>query len=155
MSKKRPFALAARPGFLIRRLHQIHLSLFAEECAPFNVTPVQYSILTAVAAQPGLEQAALAHEVGIDRATLANVVARLAARRLVRRRQGARDRRLKHVLPTAACGLLLARMEAPARRAHERTINPLARRDRALFMKALTQLVSDGNAHGRAPLRIG
>jgi DNA-binding MarR family transcriptional regulator len=129
--------------------------LFAEECAAFDVTPVQYSILTAVAAQPGLEQAALAQEVGIDRATLANVVARLAARRLVRRRQGARDRRLKHVLPTAACGLLLARMGAPARRAHERTINPLGRRDRALFMTALTQLVSAGNAHGRAPLRIG
>src|SRR5438046_9479764 len=70
MSKKRSFALEARPGFLIRRLHQIHLSLFAEECAPFNVTPVQYSILTAVTAQPGLEQAALAQEVGIDRATL-------------------------------------------------------------------------------------
>ena len=112
MSKKRSFALAARPGFLIRRLHQIHLSLFAEECGAFDVT-------------------------------------------LVRRRQGARDRRLKHVRPTASCGLLLARMGAPARRAHERTINPLGRRDRALFMKALTQLVSAGNAHGRAPLRIG
>ena len=154
MSKQRSFALEARPGFLIRRLHQIHLSLFAEECAPFNVTPVQYSILTAVTAQPGLEQAALAQEVGIDRATLANVVARLAARRLVRRRQGARDRRLKHVLPTAACGRLLTRMEDPARRAHERTINPLGRRDRALFMKALAQLVTAGNDHGRAPLRI-
>ena len=74
MNKKRSFALAARPGFLIRRLHQTHLSLFAEECGAFDVTPVQYSILTAVAAQPGLEQAALAQEVGIDRATLANVV---------------------------------------------------------------------------------
>ena len=154
MSKKTSFALAARPGFLIRRLHQIHLSLFAEECASFNITPVQYSILTAVAAQPGLEQAALAQEVGVDRATLANVVARLAARGLVRRRQGKRDRRLKHVLPTAACERLLARMEGPARRAHERTIDALAGRERALFMKALSHLVSAGNAHGRAPLRI-
>jgi DNA-binding MarR family transcriptional regulator len=87
--------------------------LFAEECAAFDVTPVQYSILTAVAAQPGLEQAALAQEVGIDRATLANVVARLAARRLVQRRHGTRDRRLKHVLPTAACGRLWHGMEGP------------------------------------------
>jgi hypothetical protein len=46
-------------------------------------------------------------------------------------------------------------MEGPARRAHERTINPLGRHDRALFMKALTHLVSAGNAHARAPLRIG
>jgi MarR family transcriptional regulator, lower aerobic nicotinate degradation pathway regulator len=154
MSKKTVFALAFRPGFLIRRLHQIHLSLFAEECAAFNVTPVQYSILTAVAAQPGLEQAALAQEVGIDRATLANVVARLARHGLVRRLQGRQDRRLKHVLPTAACKRLLTQMEEPARRAHERTIDALKPRERALFLKALAHLVSTGNEHSRAPLRV-
>jgi len=154
MRKKTSFTLASRPGFLIRRLHQIHLSLFAEECAAFNVTPVQYSILTAVAAQPGLEQAALAQEVGIDRATLANVVARLAGRGLVRRKQGKEDRRLKHVLPTAACRKLLARMEAPARRAHERTIDALKPKERAGFLSALAHLVSAGNEHGRAPMRI-
>jgi MarR family transcriptional regulator, lower aerobic nicotinate degradation pathway regulator len=154
MSKKNTFALAARPGFLIRRLHQIHLSLFAGECAAFDVTPVQYSILTAVAAQPGLEQAALAQEVGIDRATLANVVARLTRHGLVRRLQGRQDRRLKHVLPTAACKRLLAQMEEPARRAHERTVDALKPRERALFLKALAHLVSAGNAHSRAPLRV-
>src|SRR5262245_6947603 len=100
MSTKAPFPLSARPGFLIRRLHQIHLSLFAEECAAFEVTPVQYSILTAVAARPGLEQVALAQEVGVDRAAMANVVARLAQRGMVRRVQCKEDRRLKLVLPT-------------------------------------------------------
>ncbi|HTR87218.1 MAG TPA: MarR family transcriptional regulator [Reyranella sp.] len=154
MSKKTSFALASRPGFLIRRLHQIHLSLFAEECAAFNVTPVQYSILTAVAAQPGLEQAALAQEVGIDRATLANVVARLAGRGLVRRKQGKEDRRLKHVMPTASCRQLLTRMEGPARRAHERTVEALKPRERTSFLAALAHLVSAGNEHGRAPMRI-
>jgi len=29
--------LWARPGFLIRRLHQIHYALFFEECAAFDV----------------------------------------------------------------------------------------------------------------------
>lgn len=154
MSTKQPFPLATRPGFLIRRLHQIHLSLFAEECAAFNVTPVQYSILTAVAAQPGLEQAALAQEVGVDRATLANVVARLAQRRLVRRQPCKEDRRLKRVLPTSAGRALLRQMEEPARRAHERTIEALNSRERMAFMKALAHLVGAGNVHGRAPLRI-
>jgi MarR family transcriptional regulator, lower aerobic nicotinate degradation pathway regulator len=154
MSRNLPFALASRPGFLIRRLHQIHLSLFADECAAFEVTPVQYSILTAVDAQPGLEQAALAQQVGIDRATLANVVARLARRGLVRRVQGRQDRRLKHVLPTALCRRLLARMEGPARRAHERTIEALKPRARDGFLKALAHLVDAGNAHSRAPLRV-
>lgn len=155
MSTKQPFPLSARPGFLIRRLHQIHLSLFAEECAAFNVTPVQYSILTVVAVQPGLEQAALAQEVGVDRATLANVVARLAQRGLVRRLPCKEDRRLKRVLPTPAGKVLLKQMEEPARRAHERTVDALKSRERTAFLKALTHLVSAGNAHGRAPLRIG
>ena len=85
--------LAARPGFLVRRLHQIHLALFAEECSAFNVTPVQYSIMTVAAAHPGLDQVALAYEVGVDRATLANVVARLENRGVLRRTQGRTDRR--------------------------------------------------------------
>jgi DNA-binding MarR family transcriptional regulator len=92
--------------------------------------------------------------VGIDRATLANVVARLARRGLVRRVQGKLDRRLKHVLPTAACHRLLGQMEAPARRAHERTVDALKPRERESFLKALAHLVSVGNAHSRAPLRV-
>ena len=43
--------LSDRPGFLVRRLHQIHLALFAEECAGLDITPVQYSIMTVAAAQ--------------------------------------------------------------------------------------------------------
>ena len=51
--------LSRRPGFLIRRLHQIHLALFAEECKAFGVTPVQYSILTALEHMGAAEQIVL------------------------------------------------------------------------------------------------
>ncbi|GEP56134.1 MarR family winged helix-turn-helix transcriptional regulator [Reyranella soli] len=146
--------LASRPGFLIRRLHQIHLSLFAAECASFQTTPVQYSILSVVVAQPGLEQSALAKEVGVDRTTLANVVARLIGRGLLRRQQGEEDRRLKHVYPTQACRKLLKEMEGPARRAHERTIDALGNGERERFIKSLVRLVNARNELGRAPLRI-
>jgi MarR family transcriptional regulator, lower aerobic nicotinate degradation pathway regulator len=149
------FDLASRPGFLIRRLHQIHLALFAEECGAFNVTPVQYSILTAAAAQPGLEQARLAHEVGVDRTTLANVVARLESRGLVKRVSSRADKRLKRVQITARGRKTLERMDGPARRAHARTIAALGPQQRALFLQALASLVDSGNAYGRAPLRLG
>jgi DNA-binding MarR family transcriptional regulator len=154
MSTRTSFPLATRPGFLIRRLHQIHLSLFAEECASFDTTPVQYSILTAVQSQPGLDQAALAKEVGVDRTTLANVVARLARRGLLKRVRGSEDRRLMHVHPTAACRRLLQKMEHPAWRAHARTIEALEPGERTRFIEALLHLVSAGNKLGRAPLRI-
>jgi DNA-binding MarR family transcriptional regulator len=146
--------LAARPGFLIRRLHQIHLALFAEECAAFGVTPVQFSLLSVLAAQPGLDQAALAVAVGVDRATTANVVARLDQRGLLRRRPGATDRRVKQMELTAAGHVLLARIDAPARRAHTRTLAALRPAERARFVALLRQLVDAGNAHGRAPLLL-
>jgi DNA-binding MarR family transcriptional regulator len=146
--------LARRPGFLIRRLHQIHLALFAEECGAFGVTPVQYSILTVALAQPGLDQAALASEVGIDRTTVADVLARLERRGLVRRSRADRDARLKLVHATIAGRRLLARMDRHALRAHERTVAPLAPAERAAFINALVKLVEAGNELGRAPLRL-
>jgi DNA-binding MarR family transcriptional regulator len=146
--------LANRPGFLIRRLHQIHLAMFAEECAPLGITPVQYSILSVAAAQPGLEQARLGYEVGVDRTTLANVVARLEARALLVRVQGRADRRLKHVTLTPTGLALLERITEPAHRAHARTIEALAEPEREVFLRALATLVDAGNAYGRAPLRL-
>ncbi len=148
-------ALADRPGFLIRRLHQIHVALFAEECGLQNVTPVQYSILTVAAAQPGLDQAALGYEVGVDRATLANVLGRLEARGLLRRAQGRVDRRLKHVTLTAKGRKLLAGMAAAVQRAHDRTVAALPPAERAAFLQALLVLVDAGNEFGRAKLRLG
>ena len=146
--------LAHRPGFLIRRLHQIHVALFLEECGALGLTPVQFSVLTAVAETPGREQARLTEQVGVDRTTLAGVVARLEAQGLVRRRAGRDDRRVKNVFATAAGKALLRRMEAPARRAHERTIAALAPAEREAFLQGLAQLVDAGNAYGRAALRL-
>src|SRR6202012_4799605 len=138
--------LANRPGSLIRRLHHIHLAMFAEECAALGITPVQYSILSVAAAQPGLEQARLGYEVGVDRTTLANVVARLEARGLLTRVQGVADRRLKHVTPTKAGLDMLDRIAKPARRAHARTIEALPDAEREVFLRALARLVDAGNA---------
>jgi MarR family transcriptional regulator, lower aerobic nicotinate degradation pathway regulator len=146
--------LAHRPGFLIRRLHQIHLALFADACGEFGVTPVQYSILTVASAKPGLDQAAMANEVGVDRATMADVLARLERRGLVRRSRAARDARLKLVHVTVTGRRLLTRMDQHARNAHERTIAPLPPAERAAFIDALVRLVESGNDLGRAPLRL-
>jgi DNA-binding MarR family transcriptional regulator len=146
--------LSGRPGFLIRRLHQIHLALFAEECGRFGVTPVQFSLLSVVAGQPGLDQSTLALEVGVDRATTANVLARLEANGLLRRDRDDTDSRVKLVFLTTTGRRMLARMDDPARRAHERTLASLKPADRARFVATLAQLVDAGNEYGRAPMRL-
>ncbi len=148
-------SLAERPGFLIRRMHQIHLALFAEECAAFDITPVQYSILTVASAQPGLDQAQLAYEVGVDRATLANVLARLEGKQLIKRSTSPADKRLKLVTLTASGAAALQKMLLPVQRAHDRTVAALPAAEQALFLKLLMRLVDSQNAYGRAPLRLG
>jgi len=148
-------ALAERPGFLIRRMHQIHLALFAEECAAFDITPVQYSILTVAGARPGLDQARLAYEVGVDRATLANVLARLEGKKLVKRSASPQDKRVKLVGLTPRGAAMLEKMLLPVQRAHDRTIAALPAAEQAMFLKLLMRLVDAENAYGRAPLRLG
>ncbi|OYV33609.1 MAG: MarR family transcriptional regulator [Rhodospirillales bacterium 20-64-7] len=146
--------LANRPGFLIRRLHQIHLALFAEECAGFDVTPVQYSVLSVIAHRPGMDQSQISEEVGVDRATLANVVARLEDAGLLKRIVSRLDRRQKLLSLTAPGRSVLNRMRGPVERAHDRTIEPLSPQKREKFMELLAALVDAGNDHGRAKLRI-
>jgi hypothetical protein len=43
------------PGHLIRRAQQISTALFAEECAEFDLTSVQYAALTAIHAHRDVE----------------------------------------------------------------------------------------------------
>src|SRR3954452_25607520 len=83
--------LWSRPGYLVRRLHQIHSAIFAEECKAFAITPVQYGVLTALLYHPGIDQASIAAQVGIDRTNAADVIERLAERHLVKREKSAND----------------------------------------------------------------
>ena len=145
--------LRSRPGYLVRRLHQIHLALFLEECKAFNITPVQYGLLTALSVHPGLDQASLAAELGIDRSNVADVLARLAARGLLRRAASERDRRVKRAYLSAAGVKLTARMYGAMQRAQERLMAPLAAAERAQFMAFLKRLVEANNRYGRALFR--
>ncbi len=152
-SEWRHIALEARPGFLIRRLHQIHVALFIEECAPEGITPVQYSILTALDQMGPSEQIVLSRAVGLDRANTADVIARLAERRFIQRRGSRTDKRKKVAELTDIGRALLARLEVGVERAHERTLAALPAKDRAQFMMYLLQLVETNNELSRTPIK--
>ncbi len=145
--------LAHRPGFLIRRLHQIHIALFLEECAEFRVTPVQYSIMTALR-DSELDQRSIANSVGIDRATTAEVLRRLEKNGWLQRRRSPEDGR-RRIASLSREGLaLLQKMDDKAQRAHERTVQPLRKRERERFLAYLARLVDANNEYGRAPMDL-
>ncbi len=145
--------LAARPGYLLRRLNQIHGSLFFEECKNFNITPVQYGMLTALSASPGLDQTALGHELGLDRTNTADVLRRLEERGLVTRHQSETDRRVKHAFNTAEGEKLTSTMYPAMQVAQERLLAPLNLQDKKKFMQLLHILIEGNNEHGRASMR--
>ena len=86
--------LLKRPGYLVRRLHQVHSALFLEECAGFGITPVQYGLLTVLSTAPDSDQITLAGSLGIDRTNVSDVLARLQQRGLVSRVRSRVDRRM-------------------------------------------------------------
>jgi DNA-binding MarR family transcriptional regulator len=148
----RQTALEDRPGFLIRRLHQIHVALFMEECAPEGITPVQYSVLTAIEQLGPSEQISLSRAVGLDRANIADVLTRLVDRRLIQRRVSRTDKRKKLAELTEVGRATLARLEASVARAHQRTVAALPPAKRKEFVSALLMLVEANNALSRTPV---
>jgi DNA-binding MarR family transcriptional regulator len=146
--------LFSRPGFLIRRLHQIHTGLFSEETAGFDITAVQYSLLTALAEHGEMDQNTLALEIGLERSSVAEVLPRLEARELIARQQSPQDGRVKLVKLTRKGKSVVRRMDAAVQRAHDRTIEVLGEDERDLFMLQLIRLVEANNDRSMAPLRL-
>lgn len=146
--------LWSRPGYLIRRLHQIHVALFLEECRDSKLTPVQYGLLTALAIRGELDQVSLAEELGLDRTTAAEVLTRLAARGLVSRRANPRDRRAKLARITPKGRAATEAMFASMQRAQDRLCAPLSQKERDVFMATLARLIEANNEYGRGALRM-
>lgn len=146
--------LFTRPGFLIRRLHQIHSALFLEETREFGVTPVQYSLLTALSQHGEMEQGTLALEIGLERTSVAEVIPRLQERGLIERRQAPQDKRVKRVRLTRKGRNLVNKMAPAVQRAHDRSLDPLPPEERDLFMLKLIQLVEASHAPSAVPLRL-
>jgi len=134
--------LGQRPGFLIRRLHQIHVALFQEECAAFDITPVQYSLLTALAARGTADQTTLAADVALDRTTTTGALKRLQLRAFVERAILDRDRRAQTCRVTRKGLSLLQKMERSAQVAHMKTVSDLSAADRKRFIAMMQKIVT-------------
>ncbi len=149
----RTWPLTERPGFLARRLHQIHVSLFSERCAAFRITPLQYSLLSILRDHDEADQTTLANAVALDRTTTTGALKRLATRGLVSRSTSLADRRAQVCRITAEGRALHAAMEQAAHEAHALTISALGARDQDLFVELLKRVVA-GHDHRRGHLDL-
>ncbi|WP_424136715.1 MarR family winged helix-turn-helix transcriptional regulator [Roseomonas chloroacetimidivorans] len=145
--------LYAKPGHLIRRAHQISWALFLEECAAFNITPVQYSALVAIDERPGVDATRLSALIAFDRSTIGNVLDRLENRGLIRREASAQDRRQKLLHLTREGKTILRQVRPLVLRVQNRILAPLSEEERATLLKLLTRLTMEQNEVTSAPIR--
>ena len=142
--------LEQRPGFLIRRLHQIHVALFQKRCAAYDVTPLQYSLLSALARRGTADQTTLSADVVLDRTTTTGALKRLQSRKFIERTVHRRDRRAQMCWLTKAGASLLRQMEASARAAHRETVADLSKVEQKRFIAMMQRIVAASSSGEKA-----
>lgn len=146
-------ALYAMPGHLIRRAQQVSTALFAEECAGFDLTAVQYAALVAIRENPGVDATRLSHLIAFDRSTLGGVLERLEGKGWVLRGASPADKRVKLLRLTLEGERLLRQAEPAVRRVQQRLLEPLTPADRAAMLRLLTRLAAVHNDITPVPMR--
>ncbi|MCK1477501.1 DNA-binding MarR family transcriptional regulator [Bradyrhizobium sp. LB1.3] len=146
-------AVYAAPGYLFRRMQQIAVSIFMEECKAFDLTPVQYAALIAIHTHPGIDATRLSAVIAFDRSTLGSVIERLQAKDFVERRPALEDKRIKLLYLTKSGAAILREIFPAVERAQARMLEPLKPADRKALMGLLVQLVELNNDASRVPLR--
>ena len=146
-------AVYAAPGYLFRRMQQIAVSIFMEECKAFDLTPVQYAALIAIHTHPGIDATRLSAVIAFDRSTLGSVIERLQAKDYIERKPAPEDKRIKLLYLTKSGAAILREIIPAVERAQARMLEPLKPADRKALMGLMTQLVDLNNEASRVPLR--
>jgi DNA-binding MarR family transcriptional regulator len=133
-------ALDRSPSHLLHRALQLALDIYAEETGPDAVTQRQYAVLAAVAAHEGLTQTDLVRSTGIDRSTLADLVARMIGKTLLARQRSTADARANTVSLTEAGRAALEAAKPKVAAADARILKLLPTRKRDAFLGVLRDM---------------
>jgi len=146
-------AVYTKPGYLFRRMQQIAVAIFVEECRAHDLTPVQYAALVAIRTHPGIDATRLSAVIAFDRSTLGSVIERLETKQYIERKPAREDKRVKLLHLTKKGSALLRNIVPLVDRAQARMLQPLKQADRKTLLALLTQLVDLNNEASRVPLR--
>jgi DNA-binding MarR family transcriptional regulator len=145
--------LYERPGFMLRRAHQIGVSIFLEETGIEGVTTTsQFGLMLILRARPNMDQIGLAKLIGLDRSTTGLVVSKLEADGMLERRASFTDRRRKELNLTEKGLAFLARLEPRARRVEKRVLGAFDEAEGNEFVRLLRKFIEFHNSHVRIPM---
>ena len=142
--------LYSRPGFLLRRAHQISAAVFEDECRGVGLTAAQFGVLSVLRARPGMDQSSLARALGFDKVTVLRVLRGLEGRGLIERAPSPTSRRNLAISLSVAGLDLLKQAQEPAELAYGRLMGPLNTEQRAQLVQLLQLLTEGLEADARA-----
>ena len=134
--------LQASPTHLLHRALQLALDFHAEAAGTQAITQRQFTVLAAAGEADGCTQNDLVRSTGIDRSTLADLVARLLAKGLLLRERSAADARAKTVRLSDAGRAALQGGAQAAGEADARLLALLSPKKRDALMKLLATLAA-------------
>jgi DNA-binding MarR family transcriptional regulator len=135
---KRDYVLDDQIGYVLRRVTQRHLAIFAQAIP--EVTTTQFAVLARLHDLGPQSQNALGRETAMDAATIKGVVDRLVRQGLVATTPDAEDRRRLTVSLTDAGQALFLRLKDTALDVSARTLDPLTENEARLLATLLSRL---------------
>ena len=149
-----PIDLNRSPSHLLHRVLQMALDLFVEEAGPGAVTQRQFAVLAAVTADDGPTQSRLVKATGIDRSTLADMVARMIDKGLLTRERSSKDARANSVGLTDLGRHTLSDMTPKVAAADSRLLAHLSAGKRDSFIKLLREFIRSGEETNESALEL-
>jgi len=144
--KARSGPLDASPSHLMHRALQLALDIYAEEVGSDGPTQRQFAVLEIASRNEGLTQTDLVRATGIDRSTLADLVARMTAKGLLNRERSVLDGRAKAVSLSDEGRALLETARTRVEAADRRILALMPKAKRDSFMKLLADLAAVADA---------
>ena len=140
MEEMAEFDLKRSPGHMLHRAQQYAADRFNEATGGETITQRQFAVLCAMHANEGLTQIQLVKDTGIDRSTLAELVARMEAKGLIVRERAPGDARANSISFTDAGRALYETVIAGAIAADRAILSTLPKNKRANFLDALSRI---------------
>jgi len=143
---RRAGTLADSPSHLMHRVLQLALDIYSEEAGANGPTQRQFAVLEAVSVKSGLTQTDLVKATGIDRSTLADLVARMTTKGLLARERSSLDARAMAVSLSAEGKALLEAARPRVEAADKRIMGLLPKAKRDGFLELLGELAASADA---------
>jgi DNA-binding MarR family transcriptional regulator len=134
------YALESHVGFLLRRAHQRHASIFNDQIGESDLTPTQFAALIKTVQLGRVTQNHLGRLTAMDPATIQGVVRRLTERGFIRREVDPLDRRSAVLSPTEAAIDAVAAAVSTVRSIADLTLAPLTGPERLELARLLGKI---------------